>query len=265
MVETLKISLSGCFLLLLVSNFWLGRSICAQPTYASHYCSNPNNATANPNYENNLAALLDSVSSKASLLSFYNDSSNEIYSLYLCRGDVNSSTCQNCVRTASQEVQHQCRSNRTAIIWYDECTLRYSRVKFFGSASTSPYFLRYNVMNISSPDERDVGALVLFYSLIADAPRSENMFGTDIQPAQNDGSKKIYGLVQCTRDLSADECTKCLDTQREIIKGCCERKVGWNIMSPSCNMRYEQYPFFQQPLAPSAPASQPIPSDNPGE
>ncbi|KAL6333490.1 hypothetical protein AAG906_028675 [Vitis piasezkii] len=165
------------------------------------------------------------LSSKASLYSFYNDSANQIYSLYLCRGDVNATTCQNCVRTASQEVQQQ---------------------------STSPYFLLWNTRNNSSPDERDVGVLAFIYTLVSKAPNLEN-----------NASQNIYGLVQCTRDISNDECRSCLLQQIEEIEGCCQGKIGWNIMGPSCNMRYEQYLFYQQPLAPSTPASQPMPDDNP--
>ena len=260
-----EINRAGAFLLLLVSTFWLVSSIHAQPTYVSHSCSRPNNASDNANYENNLTALLDSLSSKASLYSFYNDSANQIYSLYLCRGDVNATTCQNCVRTASQEVQQQCQSNRTAIIWYDECKLRYSSENFFGIAATSPYFLLWKTRNNSSPDERDVGGLAFIYTLVSKAPNSENMFGTDVAEAVNNASQNIYGSVQCTRDISNDECRSCLLQQIEEIEGCCQGKIGWNIMGPSCNMRYEQYLFYQQPLAPSTPASQPMPDDNPGE
>ncbi|RVW86336.1 Cysteine-rich receptor-like protein kinase 10 [Vitis vinifera] len=142
------------------------------------------------------------------------------------RGDVNATTCQNCVRTASQEVQQQCQSNRTAIIWYDECKLRYSSENFFRIAATSPYFLLWKTRNNSSPDER---------------------------------------MLECTRDISNDECRSCLLQQIEEIEGCCQGKIGWNIMGPSCNMRYEQYLFYQQPLAPSTPASQPMPDDNQGK
>ena len=260
-----EINRAGAFLLLLVSTFWLVSSIHAQPTYVSHSFSRPNNASDNANYENNLTALLDSLSSKASLYNFYNDSANQIYSLYLCRGDVNATTCQNCVRTASQEVQQQCQSNRTAIIWYDECKLRYSSENFFGIAATSPYFLLWNTRNNSSPDERDVGGLAFIYTLVSKAPNWENMFGTDVAEAMNNASQNIYGLVQCTRDISNDECRSCLLQQIEEIEGCCQGKIGWNIVGPSCNMRYEQYLFYQQPLAPSTPASQPMPDDNPGE
>ena len=169
------------------------------------------------------------------------------------------------MRAASQEAQRRCPSNRTAIIWYDECKLRYSNENFLGTADDSPYFLLYNTRNNSSPDERDVGALALMYTLVSQAPNSENMFGTDDAPAVNNASKSIYGLVQCTRDISNFECRSCLLKQIEEIEGCCQGKIGWNIMGPSCNMRYEQYLFYHQSLAPPTPASQPMPDDNPGE
>uniref|UniRef100_F6I7H0 Protein kinase domain-containing protein n=1 Tax=Vitis vinifera TaxID=29760 RepID=F6I7H0_VITVI len=65
----------------------------AQPIYDYHLHQGQDGDTANRNFETNLSSLLDSVSSKASLHKFYNDSSNKIYSLYQCRGDVNTTTC----------------------------------------------------------------------------------------------------------------------------------------------------------------------------
>ncbi|KAK7846163.1 cysteine-rich receptor-like protein kinase 10 [Quercus suber] len=90
------------FLLILFSVCVLSSSINSQPTYDYHFCLDQSNETSNTYYQSNLAVLLDSLSSKASQnYSFYNESSNiGIYALFLCRGDVSSSTCQTCVSYA---------------------------------------------------------------------------------------------------------------------------------------------------------------------
>ncbi|KAH1048152.1 hypothetical protein J1N35_038936 [Gossypium stocksii] len=38
------------------------------------------------------------------------------------------------------------------------------------------------------------------------------------------GSKKLYGLTQCTRDLSSTECKKCLDGIIGELPSCCDGK-----------------------------------------
>uniref|UniRef100_A0A7N2MVE3 Gnk2-homologous domain-containing protein n=1 Tax=Quercus lobata TaxID=97700 RepID=A0A7N2MVE3_QUELO len=58
------------------------------------------------------------------------------------------------------------------------------------------------------------------------------------------GSYKLYGLVQCTRDLSSNDCFKCLDGMIGELPDCCNGKVGGRVATGSCNIRNEVYPFF---------------------
>ncbi|KAK1556409.1 hypothetical protein Q3G72_004636 [Acer saccharum] len=128
----------GAFVLILCTIFGLMSSItCLQPKINSHICSGLQNQS---NYISNLESLLDSLSSKASTNSFYNDTSNGIYSLFLCRGDVSTATCHTRVKNASVIIRQCYLSNKTAIIWYDECMLRYCDTDFFGVAQTHPWF-----------------------------------------------------------------------------------------------------------------------------
>ncbi|XP_021676449.2 cysteine-rich receptor-like protein kinase 25 isoform X2 [Hevea brasiliensis] len=253
------------FLLIIISA--LISSIDCQATYNSHICLGAANDTASANFRSNLSALLNSLSSKATLNSFYNDSSNGIYNLYLCRGDVSSSTCQFCVDTAVQEIQQHCPSNKSAIIWYDQCMLRYSDTNFFGVAQTFPRVLMWNVQNTTSPDETNYGALGLIYSLIDSVPSTENMFGTD-ESGTAKGTQKRYALVQCTRDINSSSCTSCLGQLSDAVTTCCQGKIGWRILAPSCNLRYEQTPFFEQqsppPQTPLPAAPQPVPNNGKG-
>ncbi|KAA8519966.1 hypothetical protein F0562_014222 [Nyssa sinensis] len=98
--------------------------------------------------------------------------------------------------------------------------------------------------------------------LYATAPYMEMMYGADESAATN-GSKGGYGLVQCSRDINSDECKNCLGQLMENIVQCCQGKIGWRILVPICNLRYEQYPFFRQPLAPPVPVQVPEPQPLP--
>ncbi|KAK9273326.1 hypothetical protein L1049_018135 [Liquidambar formosana] len=253
------------FLLLLLSISVLITSINTQPTYNYNLCLGPSNDTANTSYTTNLSALLGSLSSKATLYSFYNQTSNQqIYSLFLCRGDVSNDTCQSCVTIATQEIQRQCPSNKTAIIWYDECMLRYSDTDFLGVEQTLPTVFMYNIQNTTSPDQPDYGALGLINTLISNAPYQGLMFGMD-ESVVNGGSQKGYGLVQCSRDISSDACQICLGQLTDYIKQCCQGKRGWRILAPSCNLRYEEYLFFRQTSTAPVPVAPPVPNGKAGK
>ncbi|GMY37089.1 cysteine-rich receptor-like protein kinase 10 [Fagus crenata] len=227
--------------------FALVSSINSEPFYYDHSCLDESNQAASANYNTNLTVLLDSLSSKASQnYSFYNECSNiGIYGLFLCRGDVSNETCQSCVSYAKQDIIGRCPSNKSAIIWYDECMLRYADVNFFGVPETLPGFIKYNEDNTSDPDQTNFNVSGLMYTLIWEARETDTLFKTDNQPS-SDGSIQNYGLVQCTRDINGSACGNCLTELLKEAENCCQAEKGWRVSGPSCNLRYEQYSFTKQ-------------------
>ncbi|CAL1374689.1 unnamed protein product [Linum trigynum] len=81
-----------------------------QPTFNTAGCQDSSNSTTPPAYTSNLAALLNTLPPKASTTTFSNDSAadGEVFSLYLCRGDVT-------LTQAVQEVQRRCPAHRVTI------------------------------------------------------------------------------------------------------------------------------------------------------
>ncbi|KAK1557218.1 hypothetical protein Q3G72_020533 [Acer saccharum] len=259
----------GAFLLYFCTIFGLMMSSITCQTYNYHFCSNPPNDTdATNNYISELDSVLDSLPSKASVNSFYNESSNGVYILFLCRGDVSAATCQTCVKKATQVIRERCSTNESAIIWYNECMLRYSSKDFFGVAQTLPGYLMWNLENTTTPDEPNYGALGLIYTLIDYATKTDMKFGTDDKVLAK-GIRPGYALVQCTRDIDNISCRSCLSTITKKMVDCCQAKVGWRMLSPSCYIRYEKALFYEQTPAPSsapdayAHAPTPIPTPTP--
>ncbi|KAK2405023.1 putative receptor protein kinase [Trifolium repens] len=54
----------------------------------------------------------------------------------------------------------------------------------------------------------------------------------------------IYGLVQCTPDLSLQDCMHCLEDAILEIPSCCNNKLGGRVVKPSCIMRFESAIFY---------------------
>ncbi|KAB5533890.1 hypothetical protein DKX38_016976 [Salix brachista] len=123
----------------------------------------------------------------------------------------------------------------------------------------------WNYMNTTSPDEQNIDALALIYTLIGSIPYTQMMSGTQ-QSASHDGSQNRYSLVQCTRDINSSDCSSCLKYISKAAELCCQSKRGWRILAPSCSLRYEEYEFYQVPSTPvpvpSAPGPEPVPGES---
>ncbi|KAA8519979.1 hypothetical protein F0562_014235 [Nyssa sinensis] len=86
------------------------------------------------------------------------------------------------------------------------------------------------------------------------------MYGT-YESAASNGSRNGYGLGLSSRHINIVECKNCFGQLMGETDNCCKGKTGWRILAPSCKIRYEQYLFFQQPLAQPLPAAQPLPNN----
>lgn len=93
-----------------------------------------------------------------------------------------------------------------------------------------------------------------------------------VQAANGGGDKKfatkeanfssfqtLYTLAQCTPDLSQSGCEKCLKIATSELPSCCNGKQGGRVLIPSCNIRYEFYPFYREVAAPAPQQPKPNP------
>ncbi|XP_035544312.1 cysteine-rich receptor-like protein kinase 15 [Juglans regia] len=220
------------------------------------------NYTLNSPFENNLKLLLGSLPSNTSLTGFYNTSTGEdsdrVYGQALCRGDVNSTVCRNCIQTATKEILKQCRSE-DAMIWFELCQVRYSFQNFFSSMVYTGKYPEQNRMqkNISNPVHLEQVLTYLMNNISNETAfdPSTRMFATgEIKFSRK---KRIYGLVQCTRDISEKYCYNCLQSAFGELQKCCFYRQGGIIVSRNCNMRFELYRFYNaSSFQLSFPASQ---------
>lgn len=130
----------------------------------SFYCSSKENTTANNSaFQLNLKALFSSLSTSAATTAnnngFFNhtavsggNSSDTVYGLFMCRGDLSPEPCGQCVGNATTKLSNDsgCSSSKQAVIWYDECMVRYSNTSFFSTMETFPGVSLLNTANISS-------------------------------------------------------------------------------------------------------------------
>lgn len=210
------------------------------------YTCEGGNYTTKSTFQSNLNTLLASLSSAKT--SFTTDAKgsipNRAYGLILCRGDVIPADCSACLNNAMQDVLTLCPVSKQATIWYDSCELRYSDLSFFSIASGAPSWILINVNSVTTNIDSFIKleTKLLDYVTYQAAYNSTLKFATGIATSRHE-SQKIYALAQCTRDLSTEGCSMCLQQIRESYKDYVVR-VGGRVLGQSCNFRYEAYPFF---------------------
>ncbi|PIA58549.1 hypothetical protein AQUCO_00500457v1 [Aquilegia coerulea] len=199
--------------------------------------------------EANLNILLSSISNNATLnnTKFYNTtvgtSPNIVYGIFQCRGDLTSEDCKRCAEVATGEIKIRCPDRKEITIWYDDCWLRVSNKLIISIMANDPkkYFSYAN--NVSNPNLFRSKLNELMDGLVDKAVNSTDLFAVDEQLVAN--SDRIYGLVQCTQDITSRECGRCLTTSVNQITPCCNNKDGGRILKPTCILWFEVYKFFQ--------------------
>jgi hypothetical protein len=221
------------------------------------FCGTSSNYTRNDTYQSNIqsmsATLPKNTSSSPTLFATAKLGSvpDIVFALALCRGDTNASACADCVTAAFQDAQQLCAYNKDATIFYDPCLLRYSNQNFLADTSSDgrgAALILMNTQNVTAPFrvfDAAVGTLLNATANYA-ASNSSKKFGTAVEGFRIFDSKNptIYGLAQCTPDMSPTGCLSCLSGIIQMGPKYFSGKQGGRILSLRCNYRYEQYSFF---------------------
>ncbi|CAL5410941.1 unnamed protein product [Camellia sinensis] len=232
----------------------------AAPTYQYSKCPNTTTYTPNSTYETNLKTLLSVLSSNSTTTTngFSNytaghsppDTAN---GLFLCRGDVSTDVCRDCVTTATKDVLQKCPNSKVVTIWYDECILRYSNQSILSIDDKSGPLILINIENITDPNRfRDVLGGVL-NDIVTRA--SNNLSGKKFatKEANFTSLQKLYGLAQCIPDISSLDCNTCLRKAISSFQNCCDGRKGARALYSGCTFRYETYPFYTTAAIAAAP------------
>ncbi|KAG6776900.1 hypothetical protein POTOM_016691 [Populus tomentosa] len=211
-------------------------------------CSNKSNYTDNSPFQNNLETLMASLSSNASVSKIFNTSTgidpDRVYAQYMCLNYVKNESCRTCVAAASQDIRQLCPGDKEAVVWGELCQLRYSNQRFLGHLDVSGNIPQQNPKNISNPERLSLVVNKTLSSLIKKAAfgPSANMYATGDEPFT--GSDSVFSLVQCSTDLSPNDCYTCLEVAIKNVTTCCYFSRGARIFSRSCYLRYELYAFY---------------------
>ncbi|KAK9065426.1 hypothetical protein SSX86_016809 [Deinandra increscens subsp. villosa] len=240
----------------------------AQPPFLHYYCENAANYTQTSTYQRNLNATLTALPTTNNGFGFYNltttQGNDTVNSVALCRGDISPDAFRSCVNDSIVNLRQICPNQKEATGYYDNCLLRiYSNKFILGSTRISLYHFRQNRQNSTDVDEFNGYLRPLLTKLRGEAAAGGPLQKFAMANTTGPGFSTIYGLVQCSPDLSDIQCSDCLENIINRIVLYFNGKVGGRILVPMCNFRYENYRFFNQsarvirPPPPSPPSTPP--------
>ncbi|CAA7037130.1 unnamed protein product [Microthlaspi erraticum] len=231
------------------------------PIFLYGFCPNTTTFSRNSTYFTNLKTLLSSLSSPNASYStgFQNatagKSPDRVTGLFLCRGSLSPEACRNCVAFSVNDTSIKCPNEREAVLFYEECMLRYSHQNILSTVTYYGGYILMNAHNISCNEADRFGDLVssTMNQAALEAATSPRKFSTI--KANWTALTSLYGLAQCTPDLRKQDCLRCL--YRSIYRMPLNR-VGGRLLWPSCSARYELYSFYNE-TAVRTPSQQPPP------
>ncbi|URE27548.1 Cysteine-rich receptor-like protein kinase [Musa troglodytarum] len=242
--EVIEVLLSYFLLLYLILLF------APSPTVAFTWqvCStSAGNFTANSTYESNVNLLLSSLVSNGSAPGFFTDTvgriPNQVQGLVLCRGDTNATTCSPCLSKGAVEILQLCAYDKDAVVWYDECLLRFSNLQFLSTSDNDPTVALENEIAVNDEADRFNKVVNELLDSTADwaAYNSTKRYATGLAFNVTLAFPTIYALAQCTPDMSASDCRQCLEG---VSQGLPMARMGARNQGVRCNLRYESSPFF---------------------
>ncbi|CAL9778720.1 unnamed protein product [Musa acuminata subsp. burmannicoides] len=241
----------------------------ARHTVSWERCPTDSNFTTNSTYHSNLNLLLPSLTSATVPSGYANRSAgsspDQVFGLALCQLDVSQDKCQACLATAVDTLHSRCPYAKDAATWGDHCFLAYSNTNFSAESNKSSFYqILYNVGEVSETSRFVDLVGELMNALINWAAyKTDSMFA--IGEANFTSATNLYGLVQCTRDQSDDDCFQCLRQSLASMQSCCWKNQGGVVLKYRCFLRYETYSYYNMsvPTSPLPPLSSALSSAPP--
>eukprot|EP00253_Pinus_taeda_P017183 PITA_17183 len=235
--------------------------------YPPPICNWTANYTKDSNFVSNVNAALSTLlvdnieftSQSRFDISEYGQSPNQIYAFLQCRGDATIEQCHNCSQQAKAALVQDCANAVGSRVWSKFCFLRYNgNYNFTGQLDTNgeneenQHFF-YNIDTVTSPDDFIAAGRQLLSSLASGitSGSSKNRFASNT--TLDTLFRRIYGLAQCSGDISLDDCKTCLSTAIVKLFQDNDSASGARGLTGNCIVQYDLKSFFSDLPPPQGP------------
>nr|XP_011459861.1 PREDICTED: cysteine-rich receptor-like protein kinase 29 [Fragaria vesca subsp. vesca] len=218
------------------------------------------NGTFGKNLNHLFSSMLSSSKANTST-GFYSSSygafPDKAYAIGICRGDLKPRACAACLSDSTATILHSaCPDTKEGVIGYINCTVRYSNISISGIRVEAPAIWGGNSekdkVSTSLGFDFNQRLTTLFETLRNKAAAGSSVlkFAVGHSNAPVSSGITIYGLAQCSPDLSEADCGVCFSKALEQLPPCCFK--SWFYIGASCTLAYKPYLFYD-------PATDPTP------
>lgn len=201
--------------------------------------SRPLNASIVPIFVEETRELLRLITDDNWGYYFLNTSDVPMYGLAQCYQDLSKSDCLSCYAAIRTRIP-SCLPAVSGRLYLDGCFMRYDSYEFYKESLDSTRDSVNCSGNIVKEEKvvefnESVGVLI------------DKIVGVDVwkKGFKVAEVKGVFGLAQCWKSLSKEECRKCLENAGEKVRGCLPSREGRG-MNAGCYLRYSDYKFFNQ-------------------
>ncbi|KDO53350.1 hypothetical protein CISIN_1g046200mg, partial [Citrus sinensis] len=152
------------------------------------------------------------------------DYPDKVYGLYNCRFDVSNDVCQDCIKVAIHTIVTNCTGAKEAIVWYDQCMVRFCNSSFPSWLETEPSVALLITINVTDPYKFSNILAQSFSDLIQNVTSRDFEYPAAAQMVNASSIDKLRTLVQCIPYLSKSDSNICLRGAVAQIPNCCYGK-----------------------------------------
>ncbi|CAA7054335.1 unnamed protein product [Microthlaspi erraticum] len=208
------------------------------------------------NRNNLFSTLPDKVKANGEL---YNASLGKIpdrvYALVLCARGYEQNACIDCVELATQSIQTNCLNRTDSFRWGKDgednasCLVRSSNHTTFGKLELSPANIYPHPLGIDpfrnmTLFQREWDAMVnRTVEAATEANTSTVLKYYGALRAEFTEFPDVFMLMQCTPDITSQDCKRCLGACVRLYKSQYWGRQGGEVNRPSCLFRWDLYPF----------------------
>ncbi|KAM7276373.1 hypothetical protein ACFE04_018239 [Oxalis oulophora] len=193
-------------------------------------CSNTKYTPNSPSESAVNSALISLVNS-ATTSTYNNFTTQTTSTLFQCRGDLTIADCASCISRAVSQLGSLCPESTGGVIQLDGCFIKYDNSSFIGVEDKSEVYKKCGPLisyDSTTWSNRDA---VLGYLGSGD--------GT-YKPYRVTVLERVYGVAQCTGDLSGSECQDCLTEAIGRLKTECGGATWGDIYLGKCYARFAE-------------------------
>ncbi|XP_034693602.1 cysteine-rich repeat secretory protein 38-like [Vitis riparia] len=160
-----------------------------------------------------------------------------------CRLDLSPTRCTICAQNAVRTVSTLCPYSNSGTAWFDGCYLQYHHRFSPEDFVTSTNISCSSQIHVLDQVQFELALETLFLRL-----RAEINLATHHQFSSGEltygNHSKVYGLAECVRFMSPEECEACVAEGVERLHKHCGGKDGGTVVAGNCVVRFEVYQFF---------------------